>query len=131
MAKRSVSSKIVNGLRTCDKCLQAKTLSGFPSNDAITCSSCIRIAAAFPEVQEHVAESLDSGPKTAIPVVEIDHDHPTTQELAARTLARRRLLSFIQRCKPKYMPGWVHETFAGVLSASCKMWNRKKSPDCC
>ena len=29
-------------------------------------------------------------------------------ELAARELARRRLLPFIQRFRPKYMAGWVH-----------------------
>lgn len=31
------------------------------------------------------------------------------RELAARELARRRLLPFIQRFRPKYMPGWVHK----------------------
>lgn len=30
------------------------------------------------------------------------------QELAARELARRRLLPFIQRFRPKYLAGWVH-----------------------
>jgi predicted phage terminase large subunit-like protein len=34
---------------------------------------------------------------------------PGHQEMAARTLARRRLLSFIKRFKPKYDAGWVHE----------------------
>ena len=31
------------------------------------------------------------------------------RELAARELARRRLLPFIQRFRPKYLPGWVHK----------------------
>ena len=31
------------------------------------------------------------------------------RELAARELARRRLLPFVQRFRPKYMPGWVHK----------------------
>jgi hypothetical protein len=30
------------------------------------------------------------------------------KELAARVLARRRLLPFIQRMYPKYLAGWVH-----------------------
>lgn len=34
---------------------------------------------------------------------------PAQQELAARILARRRLLPFIQRMNPKYKAGWVHE----------------------
>jgi len=31
------------------------------------------------------------------------------KELAARELCRRRLMPFIQRFRPKYMPGWVHK----------------------
>lgn len=31
------------------------------------------------------------------------------KELAARELCRRRLMPFIQRYRPKYMPGWVHK----------------------
>ncbi|MDR2880850.1 MAG: terminase family protein [Azoarcus sp.] len=42
------------------------------------------------------------------PAVEIDYNSPTVQEMAARVLARRSLLHFIKRFKPKYMAGWVH-----------------------
>jgi len=31
------------------------------------------------------------------------------KELAARVLCRRRLLPFVQRFRPKYIPGWVHK----------------------
>lgn len=31
------------------------------------------------------------------------------KELASRTLAKRRLLPFIQRMNPRYLAGWVHE----------------------
>lgn len=31
------------------------------------------------------------------------------KELAARVLCRRRLMPFIQRFRPKYLPGWVHK----------------------
>ena len=31
------------------------------------------------------------------------------KELAARELCRRRLMPFVQRFRPKYMPGWVHK----------------------
>ncbi|MDR2567489.1 MAG: phage terminase large subunit [Bifidobacteriaceae bacterium] len=31
------------------------------------------------------------------------------QELAARTLCRRRLLPFVQRFRPAYLAGWVHD----------------------
>jgi predicted phage terminase large subunit-like protein len=39
----------------------------------------------------------------------VDFNTPSVQELAARTLARRKLLHFIKRFRPKYMAGWVHE----------------------
>lgn len=116
MAKRS-SSAVVNGKRTCDKCAEAKPLTLFPSNTALTCSVCTRkatlpeaVLAAFPEsAEDHVPEPLFSGPVTPIPAVEVDPNDPTTAELAARTLARRSLLHFIKRFRPKYLAGWVHE----------------------
>lgn len=51
----------------------------------------------------------DEDGKTVFPTVELDYRAPNVQELAARILARRNLLSFIQRFKPSYMPGWVHK----------------------
>ena len=45
---------------------------------------------------------------------------PWQQELAARTLARRRLLSFIKRFKPKYDAGWVHEDICRRLEKFVK-----------
>jgi len=37
------------------------------------------------------------------------------RELAARVLARRRLIPFTQRINPRYMAGWVHEDIARRL----------------
>lgn len=37
------------------------------------------------------------------------------RELASRTLARRRLLPFIQRLNPQYKAGWVHEDICARL----------------
>lgn len=31
------------------------------------------------------------------------------KELASRTLSKRRMIPFVQRLNPKYLPGWVHE----------------------
>lgn len=41
-------------------------------------------------------------------------------ELAARTLARRRLLPFIKRFRPKYDAGWVHEDICRRLERFMK-----------
>src|SRR5574337_2091053 len=37
------------------------------------------------------------------------------KELAARELARRRIIPFIQRINPRYMAGWVHQDIARRL----------------
>ncbi len=50
------------------------------------------------------------------------------QELANRELARRRLLPFIQRFRPKYMPGWAHEDICRRLERFMKDVEEKKSP---
>jgi hypothetical protein len=81
----------------------------FPTTRAKTCTECLRKA----EIDEKIA--IEQGRATPEEVftaplpVEIDPTNPTVQELAARTLARRRLLPFIKRFRPNYLAGWVHE----------------------
>lgn len=54
---------------------------------------------ADPSVGTYTAPAFDSSAAEA---------HPQA-ELAARELARRRLMHFIKRFRPKYLAGWVHE----------------------
>jgi predicted phage terminase large subunit-like protein len=51
-----------------------------------------------------------------------------TRELALRTLARRRLLPFIQRFRPKYMPGWVHKDICRRLERFVEAVEQGKEP---
>jgi len=50
------------------------------------------------------------------------------RELASRVLARRRLLHFIQKFKPDYEPGWVHEDICDRLERFLQDVVDKKSP---
>lgn len=50
------------------------------------------------------------------------------QELAARILARRRLLPFVQRMNPKYQAGWVHEDICRRLEKFSDDVAEGKSP---
>lgn len=53
---------------------------------------------------------------------------PAHMELAARTLARRRLLPFIKRFKPKYDAGWVHEDICRRLERFVEQIEQGKEP---
>jgi predicted phage terminase large subunit-like protein len=50
------------------------------------------------------------------------------QELAKRELARRRLMPFIMRNQPAYLPGWVHTEICAELEAFSEAVRRKESP---
>ena len=50
------------------------------------------------------------------------------RELASRTLARRRLLHFVQRFHTKYQPGWVHHDICRRLEKFSKDVAEKRSP---
>ena len=49
-------------------------------------------------------------------------------ELAARTLARRRLMPFIKRFRPKYDAGWVHEDICRRLERFLKAVENGEEP---
>lgn len=120
----------------CVVCGEKKSPTLFPSLTATTCSECMSActapqAAKNPpgrpkklgvEPTPHVAPQNDQEPASGFVHVdaEIDPTNPTMQELAARTLARRRLLPFIQRFRPKYMAGWVHEDICRRLERFLK-----------
>lgn len=108
-AKRSTKGRVCSG------CRKPKSELEYPSSTAEVCLSCLHEAENTPKapVDELLAtvttgEVIDEAP--FVPTdSETDYLSPTAQELAARTLARRRLLPFIKRFRPKYMAGWVHE----------------------
>lgn len=49
-------------------------------------------------------------------------------EMAARELCRRRLLPFIQRFRPKYLAGWVHEDICRRIERFVEQVERGESP---
>ena len=51
-----------------------------------------------------------------------------TKELAARTLARRRLIEFVKRFHPRYMAGWVHHDICRRLERFSEAVARGESP---
>lgn len=50
------------------------------------------------------------------------------KELAMRALCRRRFLPFVQRYRPKYMAGWVHEDICRRLERFIRDVEQHKSP---
>lgn len=79
-----------------------------------------------------------SGPKSPVdeawelpyepPSFHFDPSEDPMVELAARELCRRRLLPFIQRFRPKYMAGWVHEDICRRIERFVKQVERGESP---
>lgn len=134
--KPSTSASAKPAPFVCVVCGEKKSPTLFPSLTATTCSECTSActapqAAKNPpgrpkklgvEPTPHVAPQNDQEPASGFVHVdaEIDPTNPTMQELAARTLARRRLLPFIQRFRPKYMAGWVHEDICRRLERFLK-----------
>ena len=117
MAQPRKSTKSSDGKRICDVCKTPKSALDYASTSATTCSECLT-RAPTPVATEDFAP----------PVVEIDYSNPSAQELAARTLARRRLMSFIKRFRPKYMAGWVHEDICRRLERFLLAVERQESP---
>jgi predicted phage terminase large subunit-like protein len=79
---------------------------------------------APPEVQQN----MDDAGHFVFPAVEADALSPSAQELAARILARRSMLAFIKRFKPKYTAGWVHEDICRRLVRFMKAVEDGESP---
>lgn len=93
----------------CSICSETKSPGLFPRENPYECSSCLAKAAT--EAENTLPEPLETPQKASDGEVFVSPEVSTdvAAELAARTLARRRLLSFVKRFRPKYMAGWVHE----------------------
>ena len=116
--------KRADGKIVCDVCKELKSALDFPSTTASTCSDCLT---REPVVPEPVIDE-EGDLVTQFPNVELDYDCPSSQELAARTLARRNLLQFIKRFRPMYEAGWVHEDICRRLVRFMEDVQAKKSP---
>ncbi len=55
-------------------------------------------------------------------------DRAVLRELAARQLARRTLLAFVQRMFPRYLPGWVHQELCHKLEVFLERVRQNESP---
>ena len=64
-------------------------------------------------------------PKPSLPT---DPLEAAKLELAHRVLARRRLLPFVQKINPRYIPGWVHEDICRRLERFSKDVEEGRSP---
>lgn len=128
MASRSASKT-----RKCASCGARKPLLDFPTTDADECLACT-VQKAAPASSEALPEPLaspepvGSGDLFQHVDAEIDPASPTIQEMAARTLARRRLLPFIRRFRPKYQAGWVHEDICRRLERFVEAVERQEEP---
>ncbi len=132
----------------CTVCKTKKSPTSFPALDAKVCSACeselktpppvahpapktpsLRITALPPQEDAPSAPPEASAGTLFAPVrVEIDYENPTEQEKAARLLAQRDLLFFIQRFRPKYEAGWVHEDICRRLVRFVKDVEAGKEP---
>ena len=83
--------------------------------------------ASTPERQQAVDEAF-ALPYAAPAFDTAQAEADPTKELAMRALCRRRFLPFVQRYRPKYMAGWVHEDICRRLERFIKDVEQGKSP---
>ena len=118
-----------NKPRPCPVC--GKKKAAFYSALHTSCRTCQRraregVSLGSPEaVARDLRQAADKGvaAKAARRVV-AGHD----KELAARILARRRLIHFVKRFQPGYMDGWVHHDICRRLERFLQAVAEKKSP---
>lgn len=130
--KSSTSGKKKPEPFRCVACGEKKPPTHFPSLKSDTCTDCANaaLAAKPPEPSESTSTTL-SAPASDIFThsnAEADYNNPSAQELAARTLARRRLIRFITRFRAKYEIGWVHEDICRRLERFVERVERQEEP---
>lgn len=130
---------------TCDIERLASTL-----NDDGMCPFCVEEGRTPPEAPPKYAEVIVRPRKTPEPQApapvkdtiappevipytppQFDKEYATAspqREMAMRELCRRRFLPFVQRFRPKYMAGWVHEDICRRLERFVEQVARGESP---
>lgn len=83
--------------------------------------------ASSPERQADVDEAFTL-PYAAPAFDQAQAEADPTKELAMRALCRRRFLPFVQRYRPKYMAGWVHEDICRRLERFMRQVELRQSP---
>lgn len=126
------SPKRPAGSFVCLECGQTRSPLEFPSLSAPVCTPCLNKPPPEPEsppVDDVLPPPSDADGDIfrSLPV-EIDPSIPSHQEMAARVRARKALLPFIQRFRPKYMAGWVHEDICRRLERFMLAVERQESP---
>ena len=118
----------------CTVCNTKKSPTAFLSRTSTVCSACEAVKQAPEPVPELpaplpvVTETIASEAPFKHVDAEVDPSNPTVQEMAARTLARRRLLPFIKRFRPKYTAGWVHDDICRRLERFLEQVEQGKEP---
>lgn len=118
----------------CTVCNTKKSPTAFLSRTSTVCSACEAEKQApepvpeLPAPSPLVTETIASEAPFKHVDVEVDPANPTAREMAARTLARRRLLPFIKRFRPKYDAGWVHEDICRRLERFVEQVELGQSP---
>lgn len=140
----------------CRHCGEKRSPTLFPRGNDTECSDCLAKQAADAENTLEPAEPPPIAPQKRTPSLKILSTPPEeasqtappgletasggdvftspvpatdiNKELAARTLARRSLLAFIKRFRPKYDAGWVHQDICRRLERFMAAVERQESP---
>ena len=119
-----------NEARKCQKCGQENA--SFYSALHKTCRTCLRRAreGVVPGSTEAIARDAARLAEQGVSGAEAKKLAVAAhqKELAARILARRRLLHFIRKFHPGYQAGWVHEDICRRLERFLQAVAEKKSP---
>jgi len=114
-----VSSKV------CPGCGEDKPRSSFANTEL--CKFCRADGTSAKPPPETLVDEPPAA-EDQFPQVELDYTAPAQKEIASRILARRSLLAFIQRFKPKYQAGWVHADICRRLERFLKAVEAGQSP---
>lgn len=116
--------------RVCPACGIEKANKYFLNSKSEICLLCESkgLKPVVVEDPEPEPEPLTPVDYTQFPAVEVDYNAPSSQELAARILARRNLIQFVRRFRPKYTAGWVHEDIARRLVRFMEAVERGEEP---
>lgn len=140
----------------CQHCGEKKAPTFFRRDDPYQCHDCLTAlaqASADAENTQELPEPAPPAPKRKVPALkvtstpeilpddpvgpayvpppldpEFSNPSPGVKELAARTLAARKLMPFIKRFKPKYDAGWVHEDICRRLERFVEQVERGEEP---
>lgn len=92
------------------------------------CLDCQKIEGAKLRKERELAEREAAAVVLQREAQEFDATEEAKKEIAKRELARRRLLPFVQRFNPDYLPGWVHVDICARLEKFMQDVADKKSP---